>query len=133
MLEKIKKNWKIILIFILVLFGMNKCSVSCSRGHEINRQKTEIMQLDSTVKAQTDSIKYLNLELISEKSKGDAVNEAHNLGNDYYTYTINKLSEENKDKEKEILRLKKEKIELNKEINKLNVTISELKLKLENN
>lgn len=50
MIEKIKKNWQVILICILVLFGMNKCAVSCNRQSEIDKLNTQIKQMDSTYK-----------------------------------------------------------------------------------
>lgn len=50
MIEKIKKNWKVILICILVLFGMNKCTVSCNRQYEIDRLNMQIVHMDSTYK-----------------------------------------------------------------------------------
>lgn len=51
MIEKIKENWKLILIFVLVLFGMSKCTTSCSRGGEIKRLNNKIEQMDSTYNA----------------------------------------------------------------------------------
>lgn len=50
MIEKIKKNWQVILICILVLFGMNKCTVSCNRQGEIDRLNAQIELMDSTYK-----------------------------------------------------------------------------------
>ena len=58
-MEFIKKNWKIIVIVLLVLFGMNKCTVSCNRGTTINKQQIELVQKDSIIKAQNDSLNIL--------------------------------------------------------------------------
>lgn len=44
-MEKIKKHWKVILIVLLVIFGMNKCTTSCNRGSTINKQTTQIEEL----------------------------------------------------------------------------------------
>ena len=92
-MNKIKKNWKTILIVLLVLFSLNKCTVSCNRQGIIDKQNIEIVKQDSLIKAQNDSIRILNVELIGKNDKEDALNNAHNLGNDYYTYTINKLND----------------------------------------
>lgn len=115
MMNKIKKNWKNILIVLLVLFSFNKCTVSCNRKGTINKQNVEIVKQDSLIKAQSDSIRILNVELTGKNAKEDALNNAHNLGNDYYTYTINKLNDSiknlkfsNSQKDKEIKKLKNE-------------------------
>lgn len=48
-MKRIKQYWKEILIGILVLFGMNKCTQSCNRQTIINKQCTELNKLDSTI------------------------------------------------------------------------------------
>ena len=68
MLEKIKRNWKIILIVILFIFGLNKCTQSCNRQIQIDEQTKKINQLDSALNSkisETESLKrdtcdYLN-------------------------------------------------------------------------
>ena len=60
MLDKIKKNWEIILIIILTIFSLNKCSLSCNRQIKIDEQTTKILQLDSTLQEK-------NYEIISLK------------------------------------------------------------------
>lgn len=134
MIEKIKKNWKTILIIILVLFSLNKCTVSCNRQGVIDKQNVEIVKQDSLIKAQNDSIRILNVELIGKNDKEDALNNAHNLGNDYYTYTISKLNDSikslrssNAAKDKEIKKLNGQISNLNIEINKLKVENTNLK------
>ena len=54
MKEKIKKNWYIIVIVILLIFGMNKCTTSCNRGHEINNLKQEVSKRDSLLQNLSD-------------------------------------------------------------------------------
>lgn len=58
-MDKIKKNWKEILIVLLLIFGMNKCTTSCNRGQQIKKQSTEISTKDSTLNAKQDTIKVL--------------------------------------------------------------------------
>lgn len=60
-MEKIKKYWKEILIGILVLFSLNKCTTSCSRGTVIKKQNIEIVQKDSVIRAQADSLNILKI------------------------------------------------------------------------
>ena len=68
-MEFIKKNWKIIVIVLLVLFGMNKCTVSCNRGTKIDKQQIELVQKDSIIKAQSDSLKLFAIRW-EENQKG---------------------------------------------------------------
>ena len=46
-MEFIKKNWKIILIALLIVFSLNKCTVACNRDTKINKQQIELVQKDS--------------------------------------------------------------------------------------
>ena len=133
MMNKIKKNWKTILIVLLVLFSLNKCTVSCNRQGVIDKQNVEIVKQDSLIKAQNDSIRILNVELISKNDKEDALNNAHNLGNDYYTYTINKLNDSIKSLKSSNTKKDKEIKKLNGQISNLNIEINKLKVELHNN
>ena len=56
MLDKIKKNWKIILIVILMVFGLNKCTQSCNRQIKIDEQIFKIEQLDSALQEKNSEI-----------------------------------------------------------------------------
>ena len=56
MLDKIKKNWKTILIAVLIIFGMNKCTQSCNRQIKIDEQTVKIEQLDSTLQEKNSEI-----------------------------------------------------------------------------
>ena len=89
-MEKIKKNWQIIVIVILLLFGMSKCTQSCNRSTEINKNITTIEQKDSVIKVLEDSVVTLNhkIDLLSndksnqekliesQKESIDKINEA---------------------------------------------------------
>ena len=123
---KLKKNWKIILIVLLLLFSLNKCTVSCNRQGVIDKQNLELSNQDSIIKIQNDSIKILNIELTNKLDKEEAVSDAHNLGNDYYNYTINKLNDSIKILNKN-LKIKNEKIKsLNNNVIKLETQIKVL-------
>lgn len=89
-MEKIKKNCHIIVIALLLLFGMSKCTQSCNRSTEINKNITTIEQKDSLIKVLEDSIVTLNhnIDLLSndksnqekliesQKESLDKINEA---------------------------------------------------------
>ena len=72
MKEKIKKNWYIIVIVILLIFGMNKCSTSCNRGHEINNLKREVSKRDSLLQNLSDTLynKVHQIEMLELELKG---------------------------------------------------------------
>lgn len=57
MKEKLKKNWKEILLVILVIFSMNKCTQSCNRQNKIDKLNREMFVSDSTNKVLEDSLK----------------------------------------------------------------------------
>lgn len=68
-MNKIKKNWKEILIGLLVIFCMNKCTVSCNRGSKLDKATKEIATKDSTIAAMSDSIKSLNVTVANLMDK----------------------------------------------------------------
>ena len=62
-IEKIKQHWKVILICLLAIMFMSKCSTSCSRGKEIERQANTIAVLDSTIISKDSVIREMTFEL----------------------------------------------------------------------
>ena len=119
-MEFIKKNWKMILIALLVVFSLNKCTVACNRDTKINKQQIELVQKDSIIKEKTDSLKVLNIrwaDLQSNKSdlvgvaldtKQELSNQVHNLelDNKLLNDKIKKLETENSNLRKENKQLK---------------------------
>ena len=81
-MEKIKKNWHIIVIVLLLLFGMSKCTQSCNRSTEINKNVIMIAQRDSLIKVLEDSVVTLNHKsnqeklIKSQKESLDKINDA---------------------------------------------------------
>ena len=59
-MEKIKKNWQIIAIVLLLLFGMSKCTQSCNRSSEIDKNIVTIEKKDGLIKVLKDSVVTLN-------------------------------------------------------------------------
>lgn len=58
-MDKIKKNWQIIVIVILLLFSMSKCTQSCNRQGIINEQSVKIEKLDSLNQINISRIQFL--------------------------------------------------------------------------
>ena len=75
-MEKIKKNWHIIVIILLLLFGMNRCANSCTNSNKYDKselEKTQIVhQKDSIISCLEDSINELNtiIKIYEEKVSG---------------------------------------------------------------
>ncbi len=62
-MNKIKKYWKEIVIVILAILFLNKCTTSCSRQKIITSQEATIAQKDSTISVLNDSINALNMTI----------------------------------------------------------------------
>ena len=75
-MENIKKHWKEIVIGILALFGLSKCTQSCNRAGTLEQlrdsTKVEIHQKDSVIKVLEDSCTSLNttIKVYEEKVSG---------------------------------------------------------------
>ena len=63
----LKKNWNVIVILVLVVFGLNKCTQSCNRETSIQELSEKLSnktsQSDSIISVLNDSIVVLNHEL----------------------------------------------------------------------
>jgi inorganic pyrophosphatase len=72
MKDFLNKYWKNIVIVILVLFSLNKCTVSCNRGNKLKQTNIEIIQRDSVITDMNDTIKHLKseIQILNEKLTG---------------------------------------------------------------
>lgn len=72
MKDFLNKYWKNIVIVILVLFSLNKCTVSCNRGNKLKQTNIEIAQRDSVITDMNDTIKHLKseIQILNEKLTG---------------------------------------------------------------
>ena len=72
MKDFLNKHWKNIVIIILVLFSLNKCTVSCNRGNKLKQTNIEIAQRDSVITDMNDTIKHLKseIQILNEKLTG---------------------------------------------------------------
>lgn len=124
-MEFIKKNWKNILIVLLVVFSLNKCTVACNRDTKINKQQTELVQKDSIIKAQYDSLNILKVRWNdAQTNKNDLVGVAMNTKQELVNQ-VNQLNGEN-------LILSQKVNQLTSEVNKLNKENKKLKDQLNN-
>ncbi len=119
-MEYIKKNWKIFLIVLLVVFSLNKCTVACNRDTKINKQQTELIQKDSIIKVQADSLKAFsirweenqrgqtNYQNLAVGTKEELVNTIGKMKNtiEFMTNKIKLLTNENNQLKKENKQLK---------------------------
>ena len=96
-MEKIKKYWREILIGLLVIFCLNKCTTSCSRGRTIKKQNIEIVQKDSLIKVQSDSLNILKIRWTDAQTSQNAY-QGIAMGNQQELVNqINQLQSENND------------------------------------
>ena len=76
-IEKIKQHWKVILICLLAIMFMSKCSTSCSRGKEIEKQANTIAVLDSTIISKDSIIREMTFDLDMKNALLDS-EKSHN-------------------------------------------------------
>jgi hypothetical protein len=124
--EYIKTNWKIIVIILLALFSLSKCTSSCSNKQKVKKLTTELVQHDSTknadflklnntIRIQNDSIKYLNVELNNIKQQEQIAKETAThyaeFSSDKYRTVVNEnnsLKNENRRLNNKVTQLTKE-------------------------
>lgn len=117
-LKKKQKNY--ILVIWLTLFicigGIICISTINSRNATIQRLSNDIDEKKSIIQEQTKNIEYLN-NLTAEQ---DSIIEQLHVNNGYLTSEVNRISDINKDLNKEIETIQKEKSELNKKLTQTN-------------
>lgn len=119
LIDKIKRNWKNILLIILILFSVNKCTSSCTRGKQIDKLNYQIVQMDSVIHANGIELDKLNMRLDDAQTsidsyKGIATGNQRDLVN-----KVSTLTEENKQLKKQVTSLTKENTKLNQKISEL--------------
>lgn len=79
-MEFIMKKWQIIVIVLLLLFGMSKCTSSCTNSHKFEEsEKTRIEQVDSlnnVINTLNDSISILNTKITVYEERVNGLNNA---------------------------------------------------------
>ena len=122
-MNKIKQYWKEILIGLLIVFGLNKCTVACNRSTKIDVQQTELVQKDSIIKIQSDSLNILRIRW-NDAQNSQSTYQGIALGNQQELINqINTLKQEKESLSSKINNL-------NNENSRLKKTISEMKSQL---
>lgn len=115
-IEKLKRNWKNILLIILVLFSFSKCTSSCSKGRQIEKLNYQIEQMDSVIVSNGIEIDKLSMRLGDAQTsidsyKGIAIGNQNELVD-----KISELTEANKKLTNDNERLKQKIKQLEKEL-----------------
>lgn len=118
-LDKLKKNWKNILLILLVLFSMSKCTSSCSRGREIDRLNIRIEQLDSTCIANGIELDKLNTRLGDAQTSIDSYKGIATGNQKELVDKVTRLTEENRNLTNKVNSLNKENKKLKEKIDEL--------------
>ena len=77
LVEKIKQHWKVILICLLAMMWMSKCTTGCSQERTIKTLNTELHQKDSVITKLDDKVDSLENELTLYKKLYDS-EKSHN-------------------------------------------------------
>lgn len=79
-MDWLKNHWKEVIIGILVIFGLNKCTQSCNRQTTIDEKVSQITVIentkDSVINILNDSIGKLNIRLQVYEEKVAGLNQA---------------------------------------------------------
>lgn len=79
-MDWLKTHWKEVVIGLLVVFGLNKCTQSCNRQTTIDEKVSQITVIentkDSVINVLNDSIGKLNIRLQVYEEKVAGLNQA---------------------------------------------------------
>lgn len=121
-MEKIRKYWKEILIVLLVIFSLNRCTVACNRDTKINKQNTELVKQDSIIKSQSDTLNILKVRW-NDAQKSQSTYQGIAIGNQQSLLNeIESLNKKVNDYTNQINLLKNQNAKLIKENNQLKKT-----------
>ena len=119
LIDKIKRNWKNILLIILILFSVNKCTSSCTRGKQIDKLNYQIVQMDSVIHANGIELDKLNMRLDDAQTSIDSYKGIATGNQRDLVDKVSTLTEENKQLKSQVTSLTKENTKLNKKISEL--------------
>ena len=119
LIDKIKRNWKNILLIILILFSVSKCTSSCTRGKQIDKLNYQIVQMDSVIHANGIELDKLNMRLDDAQTSIDSYKGIATGNQRDLVDKVSTLTEENKQRKKQVTSLTKENTKLNQKISEL--------------
>ena len=124
--DKIKKNWKNILLIILVIFSVSKCTSSCTRGRQIDRLNYQIVQMDSVITSNGIELDKLNTRLDDAQTSIDSYKGIATGNQRDLVDKISILTEEKRNLESQLRKEKADNKVLQKRISELEKQIEEL-------
>ena len=119
LIDKIKRIWKNILLIILILFSVSKCTSSCTRGKQIDKLNYQIVQMDSVIHANGIELDKLNMRLDDAQTSIDSYKGIATGNQRDLVDKVSTLTEENKQLKKQVTSLTKENTKLNQKISEL--------------
>ena len=119
LIDKIKRNWKNILLIILILFSVSKCTSSCTRGKQIDKLNYQIVQMDSVIHTNGIELDKLNMRLDDAQTSIDSYKGIATGNQRDLVDKVSTLTEENKQLKKQVTLLAKENTKLNQKISEL--------------
>lgn len=123
-IDKVKRNWKNIVLILLLLFSLSKCTSSCNKQREINKMEYQIVQMDSVITANGIELDKLNMRLDDAKTSIDSYKGIATGNQKELVDKVSELTNENKNLQGKVNSLTKENANLKKEINELKNEIS---------
>ena len=129
--EYIKDNWKIILIILLLLFGVSKCTSSCNRGNQIDKLNYQIVQMDSIITSNGIEIERMNIKLDDAKSSIDSYKGIATGNQRDLVEQITTQKKKKRELEEKLKRTNSENSKLKTRISELESEIEELKRSVE--
>lgn len=119
MKEKLKQNWKVIVIIVLALFSLSKCTQSCTRGGKVKAKTAVIDSLTTVIDSQAlvindlqkDTANYINqIKLYKDfdlrRAKNDSI---HNVNMAAQQAQTDKLIQQQKKQNDRLLNTIKDK------------------------
>lgn len=119
LIDKIKRNWKNILLIVLILFSVSKCTSSCTRGRQIDRLNYQIVQMDSIIHVNGIELDKLNMRLDDAQTSIDSYKGIATGNQRDLVDKVSILTEENKQLKSQVTSLTKENTKLNKKVSEL--------------
>jgi len=124
-IDKVKRNWKNIVLILLLLFSLSKCTSSCNKQREINKMEYQIVQMDSVITANGIELDKLNMRLDDAQISIDSYKGIATGNQKELVDKVSELTNENKNLQNKVNSLTKENNKLKKEIEELQTSKSE--------
>ena len=118
-IDKVKRNWKNILLILLLLFSLSKCTSSCNKQRQINKMEYQIVQMDSVITSNGIELDKLNMRLDDAKTSIDSYKGIATGNQQELVNKVSELTQENKNLQNKVNSLNKENANLRKEIDEL--------------